>query len=492
MFREILRKSAAYSVPIFASRAIALAMLPIYTRYLSPADYGVMELLDVTVNVIGLVAGSRLGQALFYFYFAVEGEEARKTCISTTLLATALVGAALALAAFPASGALSSLVFGSARYASFLRLALGTFACSLVLESGYCWMRMIGRSGQYVRATLANLGISLCLGVVLLVGFGMGLKGLLIAGLMASASVAAYVLWSALAQNGVRLDRHLLRRVFVYSLPLGVSGLSVFLIHYGDRIFLRSQVTLSQIGIYSLAYKLGMAISFLHAPFFLHWMARVSAVVRSPDGRRVYIKTLTYLTVVLTSAVVFLAVFARPLVSLLTTPAFHSAAELAPWIGLAYLFRALGAHLQGIFTAEGKPNAELRANGLGSIVCLIAYATLIPLFKLWGAVAATLIAFFVILVYTFWEAQRLRHFRFEYRRLVKIAGIAFTCVFCFYLFGPSGFLAESATGVLVMALYGWAIVFGVFEREERTEGVAALRSAFKNFRKPVPAAEVAV
>jgi O-antigen/teichoic acid export membrane protein len=491
LFREILRKSATYSVAIVVSRILGFAMLPIYTRYLSPADYGVMELLDVTVNVIGLVAGSRLGQALFYFYFAAEGEEAGRTCISTTLAATVMVAAGLALAALPAAGALSSLVFGSARYASFLRLTLGTFACSLVLESGFCWMRMMGRSGQYVRATLANLGISVCLGVVLLAGFGMGLKGLLVAGLAASAFVAAYVLWSAVSANGARIDRGLLLRIFLYSLPLGVSGLSVFVIHYGDRIFLRSQVPLSQIGIYSLAYKLGMAISFLHAPFSLHWMARVSAVVRSPDGRRIYVKALTYLTVVLTSAAVFLALFARPVVSLLTTPAFHGAAALAPWIGLAYLLRSLGAHLQGAFTAEGKPNAELRANGLGAIVCLIAYATLIPRFKLWGAVAATLIGFLVILIYTYWEAQRMRYYCFEYRRLLQTAGIALAFVSCFHLLRPSGVLAELAAGVLAMVLYTCAIIFGVFEREERVAAVAAVKSALKNLHAAEPVAEVA-
>src|ERR1022692_2596001 len=97
-------------------------MLPIYTRYLSPADYGVMELLDVTVNVIGLLAGSRLGQALFYFYFAAEGEEARRTCISTTLLATVLVATGLALAALPAAGALCLHVIAIAQFAFFVGL----------------------------------------------------------------------------------------------------------------------------------------------------------------------------------------------------------------------------------------------------------------------------------------------------------------------------------------------------------------------------------
>jgi hypothetical protein len=75
-FGSMLRKSAVYAIAILAPRALSFALIPLYTRYLTPADYGVLELLDLTLNLIIVFAGSRLGQA-FYYYFAEPDEVIR-------------------------------------------------------------------------------------------------------------------------------------------------------------------------------------------------------------------------------------------------------------------------------------------------------------------------------------------------------------------------------------------------------------------------------
>ena len=48
MFGEILRRS------------VSLIMLPIYTRYLTPADYGVIELLTMLIDIATIVFGARI------------------------------------------------------------------------------------------------------------------------------------------------------------------------------------------------------------------------------------------------------------------------------------------------------------------------------------------------------------------------------------------------------------------------------------------------
>ena len=65
--QNLLKSTGLYSIAVFAGRMASFILLPIYTRYLSPADYGVMELLDLTGSVLTILIGMRFGQSLFYF-----------------------------------------------------------------------------------------------------------------------------------------------------------------------------------------------------------------------------------------------------------------------------------------------------------------------------------------------------------------------------------------------------------------------------------------
>jgi len=469
MYRDILKKVGTYSLATVAARAASFVLLPVYTRFLSPADYGVMELLDVTVNIVGLLLGTRLAQALFFFYFETDDEGQRERRVSTCFAATAILGVLVAALALSFSPYLSTLVFGTRSYSSYFRLLFCGFGFSLPLEMGLCYMRARGRADSYIGLALGNLGCNIALSVALIVVFRWGVKGMLTAGMVSYAAMAAVASWKSLSPIRLSFDSRFFLRLVRYSVPLGVSGLAVFLIHYGDRIFLRSWVTLGELGIYSLAYKMGMLIATAHMPFLLHWYAQVSTILQQPTGERVYIRTFTYVTMVLTMIVVGLSLLIQPLLRVMAAPAFAGAAPLVPWLAAAYLIRAVGAQLQSVFIAAGKPGLEARVNSVGSLACLASYALLIPKFKLWGAVAATLIGFTVILVYGFLAAQRVRAFRFEYGRLARIAVFAVMAVGLFYVLGPSGFWAQTMLACLFGGAFAAALWIACLDSEERAD-----------------------
>jgi O-antigen/teichoic acid export membrane protein len=471
---------------------VSLLLLPLYTRYLSPADYGVMELLDLTVNVVGMLIGTRVGQALFYFYFAANEEKDRERWVGTAFLGAVILGVASAFLFVPAAGRISLLVFGTAQYAPYFRLLFVSFAFSLPVEIGYSCMRMFGRSSAYARTQLFALFGAAVLNVVFLVVLHLGLKSMLLSALITSALLASYMAWYTLRPIGINFDFRLLGRLLKYSLPLSLGGLALFFVHYGDRGFLRVYVSLDELGVYSLAYKLGMLITFLYAPFALHWNARVAAIVQEPGSESTYIRSLTYLTATLTFAVVALTLFVEPVLKLLVSPAFYGAAPYVPWIATAYLLRSVGAHFQGIFTAEGKPGSEGKVNIVGAIACVSAYAVLIPRYKVWGAVAATVFGFFVILVYSFFEAQRVRHFHFEYSRLLRIAVSGSAMVALFYLLRPANFWMETGLATLMTGSYVVVLLFGCFGQEERNSATSMLSATWKRlFSRSVPTAVAA-
>ena len=483
MFRQILTNTSRYSLAVFASRAVAFLLLPVYTRYLTPADYGVMALLDVMSSLVGMLVGSRLGQGLFYFYFAADTKEEKDACLSTALVTAAIMGGFAAGLGILFSAQLSLIIFGLAQNALYLQLALLGLGFSLPLEVGFCIMRTLSDSLGYLRVSLFHLVIGAALNLLCLAAFRMGIRGMLVSAIIASAAISIYLAVKSLSAVMARLDWKLMGRFVFYSLPLTISSLAAFLIHYGDRVILRAHIPLAELGIYSLAYKFGMLIASVHMPFVMHWNAQVIAIVRGPGGEQSFSRSCTYLTAVLATAVVGLSLFIDPLLRMMTGRAFASAGVWVPWIAFAYLIRAMGAHLQSLFTVEGKPGIEARVNVVGGITCTAAYFYLIPRFQVAGAIAATTIGFLVILLHGFWEAQRLRPFSLEYRRLSGIMSLAALIVVTFRWVCPADVWSQVGVAIVFLGVYLVTLYLGCFERSEREAAIGAMKALLR--RSPV-------
>ncbi|MFW6075583.1 MAG: lipopolysaccharide biosynthesis protein, partial [Chloroflexota bacterium] len=94
--KRIGKHSLVYGAGIVASKLASFLMLPIYTRFLTPADYGVLELLSMTIDVIGTIAGVGLGSAVFKFFEDYDNPDDRNEVMSTS--AIGVVGLALVTA----------------------------------------------------------------------------------------------------------------------------------------------------------------------------------------------------------------------------------------------------------------------------------------------------------------------------------------------------------------------------------------------------------
>lgn len=84
-----MKHSGIYGLGVIASKAIGFLMIPVYTRFLVPRDYGILELLDLLVFFATNFAALGIYGAVFRFYAAYDSEDDKKEVISTALFYTA-------------------------------------------------------------------------------------------------------------------------------------------------------------------------------------------------------------------------------------------------------------------------------------------------------------------------------------------------------------------------------------------------------------------
>src|SRR5437899_12991932 len=110
---RIGKHGLVYGGGIILSKAVAFIMLPVYTHYLTPADYGVLQLIEMVLEVASIVAGSRLGAGIFRVYHKAETAEQRRAVLSTARVVVLTSYGLAASAMYAFAPAIAPVSFGS-------------------------------------------------------------------------------------------------------------------------------------------------------------------------------------------------------------------------------------------------------------------------------------------------------------------------------------------------------------------------------------------
>lgn len=472
-----------YGAGIVAARLASLILLPVYTRYLTTADYGTLELLDTTLAVFSMFMGGRFADALFYHYANAGGATEQRRVLATSVFGAWIVGMVGGCVGLGLARPVSVLVFESANYFRYFQIVFAGFAVSLPVEVGLAWLRALDRPGVFVAVSVARLCLTLGLTIVLVVFLGMRVLGVLFSNLAVNVLLAVALSSVSLWKGGKYFNWALFIRILRFSLPMGIGGLGLFVMHFGDRFFLQRFASLSEVGLYALAYKLGMLVSQVAAAFGTYWTAQGYAILARPEGPSLFARVNTYMLAVVLWAGVIIVAFSPPVIGLIAAPAYFPALQYVPWIVLAYVLRSEADYFRFTFYLDGRTAADALLIWAAAGLCLAGYAILIPRYRLWGAVATTVAAFAFITVGARLATRRSRPYPLPWKRLLHLSLAAAAVATAVSLFQPHSRWGQFAAAAAASAAYpALLLLTGFFLPEERAAIAGAVRRAARFIR----------
>jgi O-antigen/teichoic acid export membrane protein len=85
--RRLVQSSSLYLISNLASRAVGFLMLPLYSRFLTPSEYGVVELIELTVQIVALCIGLQsIGGAMIRIFHEASDTAGRNRVVSTAVI----------------------------------------------------------------------------------------------------------------------------------------------------------------------------------------------------------------------------------------------------------------------------------------------------------------------------------------------------------------------------------------------------------------------
>ena len=393
--------TATYAVGNIARWLVGFAMLPVYTRLLSPAEYGVIGLLTFALAFFEPLFGARLIHAVPKFYFdAAEGLE-RRAVIWTAVAVTGVVSLAsmTALILFRRVGA--ELLFGDNLYS----LALGVFAVNLVTQplenAGMMFLRLRSRSRLFLGASMGKLVLQIALNLFLVVYLRVGVLGVVLSSVISSTVIGIALLIYTATQESPQFDWAMARRMINYCWPLWLSGLAGLYIGSSSAMYLRVLRSLSDVGLLELGLRFATALTLLvWTPFSQHWQPMSFQYYKEKDGKWRFQIAFAVSAFVMFAAGLGISIFSQPVIQLMAAKTFAPAAVLVPILTLGFVVNNLVSFFNFSFmvTAQTKV-ASLCQYAIG-LVITVAYVVLIPRFGIvgaaWGQCIAFLFGFFLI------------------------------------------------------------------------------------------------
>jgi O-antigen/teichoic acid export membrane protein len=416
MMRALFRDTMIYGAAAILSRGLSLIILPIYTRILAPADYGVLDMVMVIGSFATLLVALEVTQALARFYGDAEGPAAKRRMASTALWFTVAAYALAFAAAFAGAEPLARWLLGGAEMAGALRIGLAGIAANGLFYLAQNQLRFELRSGAYASISLVYSFAMVGLGILLGYGFGLGLVGVLWGQFAGTALAVALGLYLLRGSYGLEYDGALLRSMLGFSLPLVPSALATFFTLYSNRLLLNDLEGLDAVGLFGVAARVGGAIALLLVGLQPALTPLVYAHYREPETPGQLARLTERFTALALLCCLGLGILAWEILALFVEPGYRSAAPLVLFLAPATLLGQMYIFFPGIAIAK-RMHLQLYIFAATALTTVALNWLLIGAIGLIGAAVATLLASCVFLGLWIWTSQRLYPLPLDWRRI---------------------------------------------------------------------------
>ena len=404
---SILKNSSIYLGSSFVNKAIPFLMLPVLTRYLSPHEYGILAIFQVFLSFVSPLVDLNISHNIARKFYGIS-KEALARYISNILLVllssfgvVSLLCAVIVLLFDNPFGVPDRWVLALPVIA-FMNMVNKCNLAVLVLEK-----KPLSFGSFEIVNALTNVSIS----VILVVELGKGWEGRTSGMLIASILFGLFSLLYMRRRSYVKpsLNMVSVREILKVSLPLVPHLAGSVAIGFSDRLFIDHLVGREAVGLYEVGYKFGM-ITLLFADALIRaWTPWFFSKMNS-RGEDVSVQVVKYsylVVIAFFAASLFITAGSHVIFSEMVDARYNGARVLIIWIALAFATRGIYQLTLLYLIHEGK-TSFLAYNTLVAVsINLIMNYFLIRINGIVGAAQATLIAFCVMSLGTWWYANRI-------------------------------------------------------------------------------------
>ncbi|MAO33526.1 MAG: polysaccharide biosynthesis protein [Flavobacteriales bacterium] len=460
--KKLAEQTVVYGLSSVIGRLLNYLLVPLYTRFFAPEDYGVVTELYAYVAFLVILLTYGLETAFFRFSKAEKNTAKAYSTALVSLIVSSCVFVFLAL--------VSSESIANYMGAGIKQIYIQYFAVIVSLDAvssiTFAKLRQDEKAFRFATVKLFGVLVNIALNVYfILFKELLDIEYIFISNLISSI-VTIFLLFPQMLISKISFDKTLWKKMMAYGLPLLIAGLAGMTNETIDRILLKHLLPIEdsvyQLGIYGALYKLSIIMilfiqtfRFAAEPFFFDQH-------NSSNDRSIYSDVMKYFVVVM--GVIFLAViiFYEFIIGFLG-PAYRDhpdGFEIVSILLIANLFLGVLYNLSIWYKLTEKTIFGAYISIFGAIITVVLNFSLIPKIGILGSAWATLMCYFSMTILSYFLGKKYFPIPYQTSRIVFYLGVILALYFVIVNF-------DLNTAINTLFLLGFVIFVYVFEKNKK-------------------------
>ncbi len=443
--KRLGKETLVYGTSTVLARLLNFCLVPFYTYYLIPGQYGIIATVFAAVALFNVVFLFGMDQS--YLRFASDAPDKNKVfrqCFYGVLINGAVLGGLLWL--FNESAARLIGITSQAGY--LLKLAAVILFLDVLNMIPFTKLRLERRAWYFASVRTASIVVNVLGNIYFIAVLHKGIASILWANIFASLAsllLLSPVVYSELKQNySFAFDWKLEKEMLAFAWPFVPSGLASLFVSVIDKPILVHLAGPEQVGIYQANFKIGVFMMLIVSMFDQAWRPFFLAHAKDNDAKDTFARVLSYFAALASWVLLGLIFLIPDIIQSNLLGSFHLIAP-AYWSGLAVIPLVLGGYFcYGLYVnfmvgpvLTKKTRVLLWITLLGAAVSITTNLTLVPQLGILGAGWAVLLSYATMAVALFCFTQRVYPICYEYKKLAALAVLAAVTVVISKMMGGS-------------------------------------------------------
>lgn len=379
--QKFFKSSMVYFMGNVLTKIISFFLLPLYTTRISTEEYGYFNTSTNYLDILVAILCMEIWSVIMRFMFDYDDRRGKEKAITNglTIFSVSVLGYCMIFA-----------VLALTLDLQYLHLIFIMGLCSMIQAIYTYTTRGLGYNAVFAVSGIVGSLVNSLTNVVLILGFSLTVQSLYLA------AIAGYAVQILMLEKKVRLlkaihpkliQRHLLKRMLRFSLPLAANAVcACFLTNY-NSIMVTNLLGLSENGVFSAAGKFAVALTLVSSCFSMAWQELFFSKGGQEEKGAFYSRAMSYYYRFLTLALALLLPVVNVVFSFFIGPEYAGAFELVPLYLLSAGASIYSGFLGYIFSSDKRTNVVM----LSTLAAAVVNVACLHLTVSWiGAQAASL------------------------------------------------------------------------------------------------------
>lgn len=406
-YSVLLKNTLIFSLGSLGSKLILFLLVPLYTNYLTADEYGIADLVFTVAQFIIPIISVVIFDGVVRFGLSKSVHKEDVLRIGYIIIA---VDCIIAFLLIPVINLYTPL----AKWRWYL--SIYSVVC-IVDAIQFNYLKVCDKNTFFAGMSVFKTFCMAMLNVLFLVFFQIGIKGYLLANIFALLITNILVFVGgkyAYELKKSHWNSMLFKEMVGYSSPLVFNNISWWFMQSADKVLIEYMLTATALGLYTVAAKIPALINVVISIFSQAWgISSVTEYENTNDTSFYSNVQKTYVAIVCAACIVYVGVI-KVFMQYYVGEAYQSAWQYVPLLFVSAVFSAISAFYGSLYGALKKSVNNMFSTFFSAIINIVVAIIFIPKFGLWGAVIATVLAYFFIAIYRMLDVGRFIRLKIEW------------------------------------------------------------------------------